>query len=258
MAQIFKPTANTYARASILMLGIVPWIAFYSGSLASRSPQNTKVNVPLDQPVPFSHLHHAFELGIDCRYCHYSVEKTAVAGVPETEVCMSCHSQIWTNSVLLEPVRTAYETGTPIKWANAAKGEGWNMVNRLPEFVYFNHSLHIARGINCNQCHGPVQKMAITWKGQYFAMAWCLECHKEPEKYLYSDPEHKDLTAQQQAFLPYMKLQNGDKLTPKQESLMNGETTRQNKGQELAQGKALVEQYNVMKKQLADCWICHR
>ena len=168
MAQLFKPSANSIARVGIVALALGPAILLYAGSTISRSPFNTKVDVPLNQPVPFSHKHHTFELGIDCRYCHTSVETGKHAGIPATEVCMSCHSQIWTNSPLLEPIRKSYETGMPIE---GVEGTGWLQVNKVPEFVYFNHSIHIQKGVNCNQCHGPVQDMAITWKGRAFSMA---------------------------------------------------------------------------------------
>jgi hypothetical protein len=257
MAQLFKPSSNTVARASVLSLGILPWIVFYAGSTITRSPANTKQDVPLGQPVPFSHRHHVAELGIDCRYCHVAVEKSNVASVPPTETCMSCHSQIWTNSPLLEPVRRSYETGTPITWSDG--DIGWNRVNKVPEFVYFNHSIHIARGVNCNQCHGPVQKMTITWKGQEFAMAWCLDCHRNPEKFLYRDPDpkNKDLSPQDEAFLPYYKIQAGQELTPKQQALADGEPYEATPD-ELKQGLDLVNLYGVKKAQLTDCWVCHR
>src|SRR5947209_20374746 len=115
-AQVFKERANTVARLSLVMgIGVPVGLGFAIAAL-SRSPANTKVGVPKDQPIPFSHKHHAWELGIDCRYCHVTVEKSQYAGVPPTETCMSCHSQIWTNSPLLEPLRQSYETGTPLRW----------------------------------------------------------------------------------------------------------------------------------------------
>ncbi|HEY3782777.1 MAG TPA: cytochrome c3 family protein [Fimbriimonadaceae bacterium] len=265
MGQLFKPGANNIARASVLSMGILPWVAFYAGSTITRSPSNTKQDVPLNQPVPFSHRHHAYELGIDCRYCHVSVERTALASIPPTETCMSCHSQIWTNSPLLEPIRRSYETNTPIQWSDADQVEsgkgmtGWTKVNKVPEFVYFNHSIHIARGLNCDQCHGPVQQMTITWKGQAFAMAWCLDCHRNPEKFLYRDPDpkYKDLSAQDEAFLPFYKLQEHLALTPKQEALLSGETYDPSP-EEVQKGQDLLQLYGVKKAQLTDCWICHR
>src|SRR5207253_112002 len=180
MAQLFKPYSNIVARTSIALGAATPVVIGVALAALSRSPYNTKVDVPLNQPIPFSHQHHAGELGIDCRYCHTSVEKSATAGLPPTETCMSCHSQIWTNSPLLEPVRQSYANNTPIVW---------NKVNSVPDFVNFNHSIHIARGVNCNQCHGPVNDMQITWRGRAFQMQWCLQCHRAPEKYLYKDPE---------------------------------------------------------------------
>jgi hypothetical protein len=255
MAQLFKPSANSAARASLLLLAALPLIGFYSGSTISRSSANTKVNVPLNQPVPFSHMHHAYELGISCYYCHTSVEKSPTASLPPSETCMSCHSQIWTNSPLLEPVRKSYETDTPVAWNT--QEQGWNQVAKVPEFVFFNHSIHIDRGINCNQCHGPIQKMNITWKGQQFSMAWCLECHREPEKYLYADPRFPDLTPQQQAMLPYWLFQNGMALTPQQKQMIDGETGPL-RNYDKAEGEALLKKYGVLKDQLTDCWICHR
>ncbi|HEV2472697.1 MAG TPA: cytochrome c3 family protein, partial [Chthonomonadales bacterium] len=141
MPQVFHPAANTLAKLSLLAGVVLPMGVIVGASGITRSPYNTNVGVALEQPVPFSHEHHATELGIDCRYCHSDVEKSATAGVPPTHTCMSCHSQIWTNSPLLEPVRESYRTGIPLRW---------NKVNALPDFVYFNHSIHVNRGINCN------------------------------------------------------------------------------------------------------------
>ncbi len=163
---------------------------------------------------------------------------------------MSCHSQIWTNSPLLEPVRQSYETGTPIQW---------NLVNNVPQFVYFNHSIHIARGINCNTCHGAVNNMNITWKGNSFQMAWCLQCHRAPERYINTAPA-PGTTPRQQVFNLYWKLQaNGTKgMTPQELALTNGTFAGSDNAQDLAEGKKLVEQYGIKVQQLADCNICHR
>src|SRR5437588_5549930 len=146
MAQVFHRSMNVLAPASIV--GGVGFLVVLVLSLIglSRSPYNTKVGVAKEQPVPFSHEHHAVELGIDCRYCHTSVEKSSFAGLPATQTCMSCHSQIWTNSPLLDPVRASYVKQEPLKW---------NRLHSVPDFVFFNHSIHINRGINCNNCHGP-------------------------------------------------------------------------------------------------------
>jgi hypothetical protein len=261
MAQLFSPTTNTLARASLgaailLSIGLIA-----ASSAITRSPYNTKVNVPLDQPVPFSHEHHINELGIDCRYCHTSVEKSSFAGIPPTHTCMSCHSQIWTNSPLLEPIRESYRTNTPIKASDGTVG--WTRVNKVPEFVYFNHSIHIARGINCNQCHGPVQKMQLTYKGNTFFMSWCLKCHRDPERYVYQSEEAKKqgIEPRQQVFNLYWKAQNGEeKLTARERSLINGEGLDSYKpsADELREGKELVKTLGVKKDQLADCWVCHR
>lgn len=249
MAQIFKPYSNTIARGSLAVLVGLPVILGGAVAAISRSPLNTKVNVPKNQPVPFSHQHHALELGIDCRYCHTSVEKGAQAGIPGTETCMSCHSQIWTNSPLLEPVRQSYETETPLKW---------NQVNKVPEFVYFNHSIHINRGINCNQCHGPVQQMHITWKGNSFQMQWCLECHRAPEKYIFKDASAPNLTPRQQVFNLYWKLQRGERLDGRELNLERGESARLEDAKAAAEGRELAKKYGIKTKQLADCSICHR
>jgi hypothetical protein len=248
MAQLFKPSANVAAKLSLILGGLLPLAILYAGSTASRSPANTDVNVPLDQPVPFSHKHHAFELGIDCRYCHTSVETSAVAGVPPTETCMSCHSQIWTNSPLLEPVRKSYAEGTPVKWAK---------VNKVPEFVYFDHSIHIARGVDCNTCHGPVQEMNITWKSKPFFMSWCLECHRQPELFLRNNEVNEEHSAKNQIFELYRKYQRAAKLSPREYSILKGHDYVPT-AEEIEEGRALIKQRKIEKDQLADCWTCHR
>ena len=251
MAQIFKPSANTVASVSLLAVVIgVPTVGVSLAAL-SRSPANTKVDVPLNQPIPFSHQHHAWELGIDCRYCHTSVEKSMYAGLPSTETCMSCHSQIWTNSPLLEPVRRSYETGTPIKW---------NLVNKVPQFVQFNHSIHVARGISCNVCHGPVQYMHITYKGNSFQMQWCLQCHRAPERYLYKDQSAPaQQQPRQQVFGLYWKFQrvgiNG--LDERERDIIEGHYGGYNSGEQRESGSKLVKKYGIHVAQLADCSVCH-
>ncbi|HVT12080.1 MAG TPA: cytochrome c3 family protein [Fimbriimonadaceae bacterium] len=248
-AQVFRERANTVARLSLVAGAITILGGGFAVAALSRSPANTKVGVPKDQPIPFSHKHHAWELGIDCRYCHTSVEKSAYPGLPPSETCMSCHSQIWTNSPLLEPVRQSYETGTPIHWTQ---------VNKVPEFVYFNHSIHIARGLNCNTCHGPVQDMQITYKGNPFQMAWCLQCHRAPERYLHTDPAHPERTPRQQVFDLYWKIQAGEELNDREKSLAQGEDPFSDKPEDIAEGKKLVKKMGVRVAELADCWICHR
>ena len=230
-------------------LGVLPWLVIYIGSTMSRSPYNTKVGVSIDQPVPFSHIHHAYELGIDCRYCHTTVETTAHAGYPATQICMSCHSQIWTNSPLLEPVRESFAENVPIKW---------NIVNKLPDFVYFNHSIHVNRGVSCNQCHGPVQAMPITFKGETLEMTWCLNCHREPERFLYQgkDAAAAGMTPRQQVFNLYLKYQSGSPLTPRERSLLEGVGYDPSE-KEVQEGKELVKERKINKDHLTDCTICH-
>src|SRR5690606_2276314 len=167
MAQIFHPSTNVIAKAAlfagVFVLAGIAW----AGSLWVRSSYVTQVDVVRDQPVPFSHDHHVSGLGIDCRYCHTSVEKSSFAGIPSTEICMGCHSQIWKNSELLAPVRESYRTGESLQWTR---------VNDLPDFVYFNHSIHIAKGVACESCHGRVDKMPLMRKAASLHMEWCLEC----------------------------------------------------------------------------------
>jgi hypothetical protein len=248
MPQIFKPAANYIARASLIGGLLAPVIIGYAVAAISRSSANTKLQIPINQPVPFSHQHHTWELGIDCRYCHTSVETSAEASFPSTETCMSCHSQIWTNSPLLEPIRKSYETGTPIKW---------NKVNKVPEFVYFNHSIHIARGINCNTCHGPVQHQHITYKGKEFQMQWCLQCHRAPERYLYQDPKNPQMSPREQVFNLYWKYQAGEELSATEHKLITGEFNGNNGAEARKAGKELLEKYGVQVQQLSDCSVCH-
>jgi len=218
MPQLFPPVANSIARTSLVAAILLPAVALLAGSAITRAPYNTKVDIPLDQPVPFSHEHHVNELGLDCRFCHGGVEESPKAGLPPTHTCMTCHSQIWTNSPLLEPVRRSYETGEPIRW---------NLVNSVPDFVYFDHSIHVRKGIGCSECHGPVHKMQITYRAKAFHMAWCLECHRAPERFIRT-----------------------------KDQVMNTQYTRPRN--QLTVGAKLVEQYGIKKEQLTDCSICHR
>jgi hypothetical protein len=153
MAQLFSPCANVYSRVIIARIIIFVCGVGWATSEIFWSPYTTYVGVPLDQPVPFSHKHHVADDGIDCRYCHSSVEKSAFAGMPSSETCMTCHSQIFSDAPMLAPVRQSLSSNTPLKW---------NRVNDLPDFVYFNHSIHIAKGIGCSTCHGRVDQMPIT------------------------------------------------------------------------------------------------
>src|ERR1700694_6257829 len=175
MTQVFKRSANTLSRFSIY--GVVFFVVALGAVIyeVNKSPSLTEVNNARPQPIPFSHKHHVGELGLDCRYCHTSVEVSSSAGMPPTQTCMTCHSQIWTSAAILEPVRASYRDSTPIAWTR---------VNALPDFVYFNRSIHVAKGVGCTTCHGPIAEMNITWREQSLYMRWCLECHNAPEKYL--------------------------------------------------------------------------
>lgn len=171
MPQIFPRSANDFARISIvgglILLGGVVW----GGATMYNSGYRTGEGVYLHQPVPFSHEHHVRGLGVDCRYCHTSVETSSSAGIPPIATCMNCHRQIWTNSDMLEPVREAWRTGVPIQWER---------VHDLPDFVYFNHAVHVAKGIGCSECHGQVDEMPLTVQVASLDMQWCLECHRDP------------------------------------------------------------------------------
>ena len=155
------------------VLGVT--LLFGALELYVRSPWITQVGQPVDQPVAFSHKHHVADDGIDCRYCHTNVETGAFAGIPGTQTCMNCHSQIWAQSPALEPVRRSFASGQPIRW---------NRVNNLAEFVYFDHSIHVQKGFGCSSCHGPVDQMPLTYKAQTFQMSFCLDCHQNPAQYV--------------------------------------------------------------------------
>ncbi len=175
MAQIFHHSTNTIARVSIYGAVILIAILGYAVNVVNQTSYVTEVHTARPQPIPFSHKHHVGELGLDCRYCHTSVEVSSSAGMPPTQTCMTCHSQIWTSAAMLEPVRVSYRDSKPIEWTR---------VNALPDFVYFNHSIHVAKGVGCTTCHGPVGEMNITWRENTLYMRWCLECHNAPEKFL--------------------------------------------------------------------------
>ena len=175
MPQIFHKSTNTFSRLTIygavFGLGFLAW-AFTE---LDRGTYTTREHAPREQPIPFSHAHHVGGLGIDCRYCHTSVEVSSFAGIPPTKTCMNCHSQIWSASPTLEPVRESYRTGVSIRWTR---------VNDLPDYVYFNHSIHVNKGIGCESCHGRVDRMALTWQENSLQMDWCLDCHRDPAKHI--------------------------------------------------------------------------
>jgi hypothetical protein len=216
MPQVFHRSTNTLARLSIygavFMVAALGWTIY----VIAKSPYLTEVNVAKDQPVPFSHRHHAGELGIDCRYCHTSVEESSFAGLPPTTTCMTCHSQIWANAPLLEPVRASYREDRSLEWVR---------VNAVPEFVYFDHSIHVNKGVGCTTCHGPIAEMTLTWRANTMQMSWCLGCHREPERFVQPRETVFDPRYQRPA-------------------------------DSLALGRKLVQEYKVQA--LENCSTCHR
>jgi hypothetical protein len=175
MSQIFKRSANALARTSLAAgLGGAVFVGWLLLTLMSSS-WVTKQNEFVDQPVQFSHAHHVGGVGLDCRYCHNSVETSSFAGIPPTKTCINCHQQVWVNAPILEPVRASFRNNTNLTWIR---------VNDLPDFVYFNHQIHVRQGVGCATCHGRVDRMPLTFQAQPLLMSWCLDCHRAPEKYL--------------------------------------------------------------------------
>lgn len=172
MTQIFGPKADLAVRLTLIGMAIGIPLLFVAGSFWVRSSWWTEKEAPPPQPVPFSHRHHVGGLDIACRYCHTSVEDSATAGLPSTDICMTCHSQLWTNAAALAPVRESLRTGEPLRWRR---------VHDLPDFAYFNHSIHVNKGVACETCHGRVDRMALTAKANDMHMQWCLDCHRNPE-----------------------------------------------------------------------------
>lgn len=218
MPQVFQPSANTWMRIAIVGGGL--FVAVLGGVSFGlyRSPFVTHVNAAREQPVAFSHARHVGGNGIDCRFCHMSVETSAFAGLPSTQVCMSCHSQILPDSTILQPVRDSFDNETPLVWTR---------INDVPDFVYFNHSVHIAKGVGCTTCHGPIDKMPLTWKAETLHMQWCITCHEAPEKFV--RPKDKVFATDWQP--GYDQLESGARL---------------------------VKENNINTSQLTNCSVCHR
>jgi hypothetical protein len=175
MPQIFDRNSNALARMSLVLTGLLVIALGVTLDQLQRSPWVTRQGQRPDQPVPFSHKHHVQGLGLQCQYCHTTVEKSSYAGIPPTRTCMNCHAQIWTNAQLLEPVRNSWYTGESIPWIK---------VHDLPDFVYFNHSIHVNKGIGCATCHGHVDEMPLMYAQNTLQMEWCLDCHRNPSKNL--------------------------------------------------------------------------
>jgi Cytochrome c7 and related cytochrome c len=231
MPQVFHHSMNTVSRLSIVVVamvgGAVPPLAYF----VNQSPNETLVKVIRDQPVPFSHEHHTRGLGIDCRYCHTSVEVSNSAGMPPTYTCMSCHSQIWKNAPMLEPVRASLREDKPLHWTR---------VHQVPDFVYFNHGIHVQKGVGCSECHGRIDKMPLAWKEKPLSMEWCLECHRDPAQHVRPKEavfvmdwatNHEDL----EKYLEQYKVADRAEL-----------------------GKKLVKDYGIEDGRLDNCSICHR
>ena len=175
MSALFPPWTNTAAKLS-LIIGVGALVTFVGGAMLwVRSPMFTGLHQQVEQPIEFDHRHHVADDAIDCRYCHDSVEKSPSAGIPPTSLCLNCHSQIWNKSPLLAPVRASFFTDRPIPWRR---------VHNLPDFVYFNHSIHVNKGVGCVTCHGRIDKMPAVMQNANLTMGWCLDCHRAPEKNL--------------------------------------------------------------------------
>jgi hypothetical protein len=175
MHRVFPRATNTIARASFVAVFLALAFVLWACLVYARSSYGTGANTVREQPVPFSHQHHVGQLGIDCRYCHEHAEHAAYAGLPPTKTCMNCHSQIWQGSDVLEPVRESYRTGEPLRWKR---------VYNLPGYVYFDHSIHVSKGVGCSSCHGRIDQMPLTYQVPSLLMEWCLDCHRRPEEHL--------------------------------------------------------------------------
>lgn len=215
MSQLFHPRFGFYARLIVLVIIIVVVSLVLAWRGWTHGPN--VINQPIEQPVPFSHKHHAGDDGIACRYCHTSVETSPFAGIPPVSTCMTCHSRLYTDQAALAPLVASWESGRPLHWKR---------VHQLPDFVYFNHSIHVAKGVGCASCHGRVDKMPLIRRTQPLTMQWCLACHRHPEKHL----------------RPRDEVFNMAWKADDQQAL----------------GKRLVREYHIDKKHLTECSTCHR
>lgn len=218
MAQIFPVSMNAVARGTLFGAVFIAAFAGYAYYELQASDYITNVAVAREQPVEFSHEHHVRGLGIDCRYCHTTAETSSFAGIPATHTCMTCHSQIWNTSPMLKPVRDSWATNRSLPWTR---------VHNLPEYAYFDHSVHVNKGVGCSTCHGEVDRMPLTWKANTLQMGWCLECHRNPEKFL----------------RPVEEIYNMRWKAP---------------ANQLELGRQLVEKYHVKTEQMTNCSVCHR
>ena len=221
MSQIFPRSANALARSSLFgVLSLVLFLGWLVFTLM-RSSWATKQDEFVEQPIQFIHAHHVGGMGIDCRYCHTSVEKSSFAGIPPTKTCMNCHSQIWSTAPILEPVRASFRNDTNLEWIR---------VNDLPDFVYFNHQIHVKQGVGCDTCHGPVDKMPLMYQAKSLLMEWCLECHRAPEQFIRPRAEVFNMNYR----------------------LPSGVT-------QVEQGLRLKQEYGIATREhLTSCSVCHR
>jgi hypothetical protein len=215
MAQIFHPRFGWFVKLGLLGLAALVVAGLLTWRAVTAEPHG--IGEAVEQPVPFSHRHHVGDLGIDCRYCHSTVETDAFAGIPPIATCMTCHSQLYTDQSMFKPVVESWRSGVALHWQR---------VHQLPDFVYFNHSIHVAKGVGCVSCHGRVDQMALTARTQSLSMKWCLDCHRAPEKFL--RPRDKVFA-------------------------MDWQPADQHKLE-----LALVDAYHIDTHRLTDCSICHR
>ncbi len=218
MAQLFSRSADMWLRVALLVLIGGLAFLFVAFVILSRSSYVTDQGWTVDQPVPFSHEHHAGALQIDCRYCHDSVESSPVAGLPPTHTCMSCHSQLWTGAEMLAPVRQSVAQGEPLRW---------NRVNELPDYVFFHHGVHVNAGVGCVECHGQVDTMPLMHKAEPMTMGWCLSCHRDPAPHLRPRDKVTDMNWHYQ-------------------------------GDRRKLGEALMRQHEIGEGDLTHCYTCHR
>ena len=175
MPQIFRRSANTLSKVSLAGVLMLVGSLILLAMILGRSSYATRQQIFVEQPVQFSHIHHVVDDGIDCRYCHTSVETSSFAGIPPTKTCMNCHSEIFANAPFLQPIRASFESGESLEWTR---------VHDLPDFVFFDHSIHVNKGVGCTTCHGPVDRMPLMWQEHSLQMEWCLECHRSPERFV--------------------------------------------------------------------------
>ncbi len=238
MAQVFPKAMNVLARVSLLLLPMLAAGGGVFGAAFFRSDYTTGAREVVEQPVPFSHLHHVAQLGIDCRYCHTSVYESASAGYPPTKTCMNCHQQIWQSADLLAPVRDSYEKGVPIAWTK---------VHNLPHYTYFNHSIHVNKGVGCVSCHGQIDQMPLVRQTKTLLMEWCLDCHRYPEKHLRPVSEVQNMQFKAEGYTMKVK----DETT--------GEFIDKTYKSQAELGRDLKKIHMVRESQvLTNCSICHR